>query len=89
MKWIEENLDCSGICTAPGFYLYSNINSNEQPKKLCLTSIKDKISDISQIVSFVAGGVAFILLITLICNFVVCCYEKKKKKEDKYEDEEM
>lgn len=28
VKWIEENLDCSGICTISGFYLYSNINSD-------------------------------------------------------------
>ena len=71
----------------PPYYLYSDINSNTKPKKACLDSIKDKMKDISYIITCVLGGIALVLLITLICNFVICCSGKQKKKkedEDKY-----
>eukprot|EP00828_Plagiopyla_frontata_P006076 TRINITY_DN1259_c0_g1_i4.p1 TRINITY_DN1259_c0_g1~~TRINITY_DN1259_c0_g1_i4.p1 ORF type:complete len:291 (+),score=29.80 TRINITY_DN1259_c0_g1_i4:83-955(+) len=88
LKLVEEKFKCSGICTMPEFYLYSDINSNSKPQKACLNSIKDEIKDISSTVSMVFAIIGLILLITLICNFVVCCQGKKKKKKndegDKY-----
>ena len=79
MEWIENNLDCSGICNPSPFYLFSNINSNEKPFNACLDAIKDKITDIIKIISIFSLGVALILLITLICNFVICGCRKTKK----------
>eukprot|EP00828_Plagiopyla_frontata_P048944 TRINITY_DN9565_c0_g1_i2.p3 TRINITY_DN9565_c0_g1~~TRINITY_DN9565_c0_g1_i2.p3 ORF type:complete len:187 (-),score=35.99 TRINITY_DN9565_c0_g1_i2:91-651(-) len=49
MKWIEENLNCSGICQTSPFYIFSNVNSQFQPTQPCLNAIKDKMTDLSRI----------------------------------------
>jgi len=36
-----------------------------------------------RIISGTSGGIAIILLVAVICNFVICCSDRKKDKQDK------
>ena len=56
LKWVEESFECSGLCIAQPFYLFSDIN-NGQPKDACMSSLYDWIQE-----KFLIFGIISIIL---------------------------
>lgn len=76
MKVMEENFSCSGVCTSPGYYVFTDINRGF-PDDTCLNKLIDFTDSYSYYVALVAGGIALYLLITILFACCLCCEAKK------------
>ncbi len=85
---IEESSQCAGICSNPGFYVFSNVN-NGVPNITCQSALEKKLVD--RVVYLLAANLSVTILtsiIQLVLYLILvkriytrCC--KKRKEERK------
>ncbi len=74
---VEEEFDCSGVCTKKGIYYFSDVTRG-QPTDSCKASLKGKWLS-RNVTNY---GVGFLIMALFICvpwilNFVLCCLPGK------------
>ena len=76
LTWLEENLQCSGLCTKQNIMLFSNINN--VPTNTCYHSIKYWASE-----NLLTYGIIILLfgfyeiLISILAFTLACCTKKR------------
>lgn len=96
-QFVEEHLDCTGICDPIPFYMFSDINRGV-PKnnvynfkdqtlsegcKQRIEKLAYQIRDITWFSSIIAGS---IVLVNLIMAWSLCCCCKKKNEEEENDE---
>ena len=75
MEWVENNFDCSGICTEVNYYMFSDINRG-LPKVNCETKIYNAGVKYSQGIAIFCIVIAAFLLNCFIFTIILCCQKK-------------
>jgi len=76
-EFIEENGNCSGICTPMPYYLFTNINRGV-PNNSCLTFILNFARPYTKYVIVISFTLASILLLQSLFVCCLCCCLKPK-----------
>ena len=79
---VEEEYQCSGVCSNPGFYVFSNVN-NGKPKTTCKDAIVEKLNEATTMVlasNVLVTGVTALIQLILYIIFVNQIFQKCCKK---------
>jgi len=76
LEWMEDSLDCSGMCTDIGYYMFTDINHGK-PDDDCLSALRDWLKEKFLIFGLVGLllGMFFIAVTFMACN--LCNTERK------------
>ena len=80
LEWIEESFDCSGLCTATGMYVFSDVNNavTDFPSEACVEPLHDWVGEKFPIFGGVGVAVGSFMLILAVVTCCLCCHPRKK-----------
>ena len=83
LKWIEKQFNCSGFCSNPNIYLFSELGEGK-PDGSCRGEVKDWIEEDFLAIGATLVACAILLFIMPVCSCGVCCNccKSKKNKEN-------
>lgn len=87
LEWLEEELDCSGLCTKLDFYMFRDINDGE-PDDNCRDALKDWIME----QALIGGIVALLIGLWFACIMVwayALCYRERKAYDGEVDTERV
>ena len=87
MADLEQNFMCSGVCSNPGFFVYSNIN-NGKPTTTCFDALQSYI--VNQDLFMLGLSTAITIVIAVVMGLIVLVvgfltYRRCKSKKDSRE----
>eukprot|EP00827_Trimyema_finlayi_P004480 TRINITY_DN447_c0_g1_i1.p2 TRINITY_DN447_c0_g1~~TRINITY_DN447_c0_g1_i1.p2 ORF type:complete len:272 (-),score=72.30 TRINITY_DN447_c0_g1_i1:159-974(-) len=83
MKFIEEEFNCAGICTASNVYLFSNVNDGK-PTVSCSKKIKDKFTKYQKYIGYVSLAIGIFFFLAS-CASCFAAERKKRQGGERYD----
>jgi hypothetical protein len=79
LEWLEEELDCSGLCTKIDWFVFSDIN-NGDPDDYCINALADFAKEQLLMFGIISLIVGFWFLLVTIWSYCLCYRERKAKE---------
>jgi hypothetical protein len=76
IEWIEEEFDCSGLCTEVDYYLFSDINRGN-PDDDCMSALKDWASEMLLLFGIITVVFGTWLIVDMVVSYCLCCNTRK------------
>ncbi len=78
LEWLEEELDCSGMCTKIEWFVFSDIN-NGDPDDYCINALADFAKEQLLMFGIISLIIGFWFLLVTIWSYCLCYRERKAK----------
>jgi hypothetical protein len=79
IEWIEEEFDCSGLCTEVDYYLFSDINRGD-PDDDCMSALKDWASEMLLLFGIITVIFGTWLIVAMVVSYCLCCNTRTENK---------